>query len=284
MPPNPKSLILNLLLANNGAPLTAADAVGSCALFGIRENSVRVALVRLGSAGMIESAGRGSYRLGPKAAGLAQEVARWRSSESRVCEWSGDWIMVSTGNLGRSDRTALRCRQRALALLGLKELDACLHVRPNNLIGQAPAIRERLRKLGLEADAPVFAATDLAPELDARARSLWHGEALNKAYRQTRQKLELWMANAHGLEPEVAARESYLLGNDAIRQLVFDPLLPAPLVDVTARRAFTEAVVAFDQAGHRIWGEQLPAALQARQAQHLGRSTLSKSHPPATAH
>ncbi|MGC4062998.1 MAG: hypothetical protein QM749_20015 [Aquabacterium sp.] len=68
MSPNPKNLILNLLLAADGMPLIAADAVSSCALFGIRENSVRVALVRLSAAGMVESAGRGAYQLGPQAA------------------------------------------------------------------------------------------------------------------------------------------------------------------------------------------------------------------------
>ncbi|WP_081961450.1 PaaX family transcriptional regulator C-terminal domain-containing protein [Aquabacterium sp. NJ1] len=264
MLPNPKNLILNLLLANDGAPLSAADAVGSCALFGIRENSVRVALVRLGAAGLIASAGRGAYRLGPQAADLAQELSSWRSSESRVCEWHGAWIMVSTGHLGRSDRTALRTRQRALALLGFKELNDALHVRPDNLLGHAPVVRERLRKLGLELDAPVFTATDLTPELDALARTLWQSEALTSAYRQTRQKLQAWLAHADDLEPEVAARESYLLGNEAIRQLVFDPLLPEPLVDTAERRAFTATVLAFDEAGHRIWRERLPAALASR--------------------
>ena len=65
MKPNPRSLILNLLLATEGDPLSARDAISSCALFGIRENSVRVTLVRLASAGLIEAAGRGAYRLGP---------------------------------------------------------------------------------------------------------------------------------------------------------------------------------------------------------------------------
>ncbi len=264
MSPNPKNLILNLLLANDGAPLSAADAVGSCALFGIRENSVRVALVRLGAAGLIASAGRGAYRLGPQAADLAQELSSWRSSESRVCEWHGAWIMASTGHLGRSDRTALRTRQRALALLGFKALNDALHVRPDNLLGHARAVRERLHKLGLELDAPVFTATDLPPELDAHARTLWQSEALTIGYRQTRQKLQAWLTHADELEPEVAARESYLLGNEAIRQLVFDPLLPEPLVDTAERRAFTATVLAFDEAGHRIWRERLPAALASR--------------------
>lgn len=262
MSPTPKSLILNLLLAAGGAPLSASDAVASAQLFGVRENSVRVALVRLNAAGLIESAGRGAYRLGPQAATVAADVSSWRLAESRVCEWSGSWLMVSTAALGRSDRSALRTRERALALAGFRALDEGLHVRPDNLIGHAQAARTRLQQLGLEPHAPVFVATDLAPELDQRARGLWSGARLNQAYTRTRVKLENWLAAADRLDLETAARESYLLGNEAIRQIVFDPMLPAPLVDVEARRAFVECVMGFDTAGHRIWQRLLPSLQQ----------------------
>ena len=107
--------------------------------------------------------------------------------------------------------------------------------------------------------APVFNATDLDAELDARARTLWQGQALTQGYVQTRQKLEQWLSRWHELELDVAARECYLLGNEAIRQLIFDPLLPDPLVDMQARRDFTQCVLAFDQTGHEIWRKLLPS-------------------------
>jgi len=251
--PTPKSLILNLLQAADGHPLSASDAVRAASLFGIRENSVRVALVRLAAAGLLASAGRGAYRLGPQATGMADELSGWRHAESRTCPWNGDWVMVATGDLGRSDRSALRTRQRALALLGLRELTPTLHVRPANLVGGASGLRERLYRLGLEAGTPVFLAQDLGMELEDRARQLWNGQALNQAYQRTHQQLQDWLAQSDPLDLDTAARESYLLGNDAIRQLVFDPLLPEPLVDVQARQAFTATVIAFDQAGHQIW-------------------------------
>ena len=118
---------------------------------------------------------------------------------------------------------------------------------------------ERLHRLGLERAAPVFNATDLDAELDARARTLWQGQALTQGYVQTRQKLEQWLSRWHELELDVAARECYLLGNEAIRQLIFDPLLPDPLVDMQARRDFTQCVLAFDQTGHEIWRKLLPS-------------------------
>lgn len=259
MAPNPKHLILNLLLAAEGEALTAADAINACALFGVRENSVRVALVRLAATGMVEAAGRGSYRLGPQAEGLAGDVAHWRSSEQRVRPWKGDWIAVHLGGLRRSDRVAQRARDRALALLGLRELEPDLFIRPDNLNGGVAGVRERLSKLGLDPHTPVFIAQQFDEAREQQARKLWDGKALTKIYRDTRRKLESWLARADQLEPDVAARESYLVGHEAIRQLVFDPLLPEPLVDVNERRAFADAVLRFDRAGHAIWqGLQSP--------------------------
>jgi phenylacetic acid degradation operon negative regulatory protein len=202
---------------------------------------------------MIEAAGRGAYRLGPNAAELADDVSTWRAAESRVCAWSGAWIVVHCGALGRSDRSALGRRDRALALLGFRELDRGLFVRPDNFTGGVVAVRERLHKLGLDAAAAVFLATAFDAAREARARALWDGRALTQSYRQTRQQLEKWLQHASALEPEVAARESFLLGSSAIRQLVFDPLLPDPLVDTAERRAFVDTVLRFDAAGHVIW-------------------------------
>lgn len=284
LPPlTPKSLILNLLLAGCGEPLSASDAVASAQLFGIRENSVRVALVRLNAAGMIESVGRGAYRLGPQASELADDIASWRHAESRVCDWHGAWLMVSTAALGRSDRAALAVRERALALMGFMPLSEGLHVRPDNLVGHAEAARTRLHKLGLQAQAPVFVASDLNPELDQQARKLWSGEHLNQAYARTGAKLRQWLAHADQLDTETAARESYLLGNEAIRQLVFDPMLPAPLVDVEARRACLDAVVAFDAAGHRIW-QQLLSSLRTPDGSAPQPATTAARRDPRVTH
>ena len=44
-----------------------------------------------------------------------------------------------------------------------------------------------------------------------------------------------------------------LLGGAAIRQIVFDPILPAPLVDPRERRAFVETMCRFDEVGRQIW-------------------------------
>lgn len=255
MPANPstRSLILNLLLATDDRGQTARETIASCALFGLRENNVRVALARLAAEGMVEPAGRAAYRLGPRARALAGDVATWRRAEERVRDWNGGWIVAHVGALGRSNRVALRTRSRALAMLGLRELDRGLHVRPDNLAGGVEDVRGRLQRLGLGAGAAVFLATGFDASREARARRLWDGQALTRSYRATRRRLDQWRVRVRSLDPEAAAREAYLIGNEAIRLLVFDPLLPSPLVDVDERRAFAAAVRQHDDAGRACW-------------------------------
>jgi len=263
MLPTARTLILGLLLASNGEALSVRDFVAAATLFDIRENNVRVALVRLSGEALIEAEGRGSYRLTASAHDFADEVATWRDAEHRVRPWHGAYLAVHSGSLGRSNRGALRRRQRALQMLGFGELERDLYVRPDNLEGGADAVRRRLYTLGLERAANVFVATEFDSDRAAAIRKLWDSKALNAGYRKQRAQLEAWMVKADVLEPDVAARESFLLGRKAIRDVVFDPLLPAPFVDVEARRAFFETVRRFDQRGQAIWRRsqslQLPA-------------------------
>lgn len=248
-----RRLILDLLLAAESEALSARDFISGCRLFDISENSARVALVRLSAEGLIEATERGCYQLSETAHRLADEVAAWRKAEQRLRPWHGGYLAVFCAALGRSNRVALRRRNRALQMLGFGELERGLFVRPDNLKDTVDGVRQRLRALGLEKEAGVFVAQDFDTEHEARIRQLWNGAALSATYKQLRIKLEDWMKRAAKLEIDVAARESYLLGGRAIREVVFDPLLPEPFVDVEARRAFIETVKRFDRFGQEIW-------------------------------
>jgi phenylacetic acid degradation operon negative regulatory protein len=250
---NPKSLILELLLANGEKPLTAREAIHASALFRISESSLRVTLTRLSATGLIEAAGRGAYRLGPAAVELAGDVATWRTLETRLRPWAGGYIVVHSGALGRSDRAALQRRERALQMLGFRVFERGLHIRPDNIEPDIDAVRQRLYRLGLDSEAAVFKASNFDAARESVVHQLWDGGALNRMYMQLNAQLETWLAGADQLALEVATRESFFMGGGAIRQLVFDPLLPEPLVDAAARHAFIQTVHRFDAAGRAIW-------------------------------
>ncbi|MDF1820157.1 MAG: PaaX family transcriptional regulator C-terminal domain-containing protein [Alcanivoracaceae bacterium] len=262
----PRRLILNLMLTDLERPLGIRDAITAGALFGIRESSVRVAMTRLSADGLIAACDRGVYVLGPAARDLAADVSRWRSRLKRLRRWRGTWVAVYCAALGRSDRKALRARERVLALTGFRELDNGLFIRPDNLAGGVAAMRERLYGLGLESAALVAGLHELDADSQARAMGLWPAAQLNRDYRRTRSRLQAWLSQCDALEPEVAAREAFVMGDAAIRQMVFDPLLPDALVDGEARQAFFDTLLAYDEAGQGIWRRLYQHASDHRQA------------------
>jgi hypothetical protein len=186
--PNPRRVVLNLLRVAGGGVLAAPEALKAGALFGISENSMRVTLARLSRAGLVEAAERGLYRLGPAGSAIAADVGGWRDVESRLVPWRGRWVAAATGGLPRSDRRSLRIRTRALSMLGMRELEHGLFLRPDNLSGGVAGVRARLAGLGLEEGAAVFAIDDLDAARQAAAMALWAslGASASPRHRCTR--------------------------------------------------------------------------------------------------
>lgn len=266
-PMTPQSLVLELLLAEGSQPVPVALLLAAAALFDISDNHVRVTLARLTAADMVQSPRRGLYQLGPASQQLATDVAQWRQARQRLRVWDWSWVVVHRAEPMPADKLAQRQHARALQLLGFAPWGPGLHLRPNNLEASLEALRQRLLSLGLHPRSSVFSAQHFSPADHARLQQLWDGAALNAGYRDSRQQLEHWSAQAHALGLQQAARESLVLGGAAIRQLIFDPLLPAPLVDEAARNRFMDTAIAFDTQGRAIW-QRFYASLNIPQRSH----------------
>lgn len=253
MEPTPKSLILDLLstVGRQAAPVRAL--VAAAGLFAIAENSLRVALARLRAEGRIERDARGRYRLGPSAAAVSGQIRSWRRLEQRLLPWTGRWVGVHTAGLSRATPRQRRERARALRYLGFRPAAPGLDLRPDNLVGGVADVRERLGRLGLGPPALVFGLDELDAAEASRVCALWDAEALVRAYRATRARLEESGARLDELPREAAMAESFRLGGAAIRQLVLDPLLPEEIVPGAERRALERAIHAYDALGRRVW-------------------------------
>jgi phenylacetic acid degradation operon negative regulatory protein len=245
--------VLELLSAAAPHPAPASALIEACALLDITDNNVRVALARLTASGVLVASSRGEYKLGPGTAPLTEQVTGWRDVERRVRRWDGGWVCVHTGALSRTDRVALRRRDRAFRLLGIREVVRGLEARPDNLEGGALAVSERLSALGLEKDAIVFRASGFDAEREARLHSLWDGRVLDEGYRSMSARMHRWLEKEPSLPRDVAARESYVIGREVLRAILFDPLLPEPLVDVEERHLMIVRARAFDRVGRKIW-------------------------------
>lgn len=248
----PKHLVLNLLSVAE-EPLTSQQFVRVGELFDITANNIRVTLARLSADKLIETCGRGQYQLGEHSRELAQNLAGWRSLEKSLVPWSGDWIGVFVATLGRADRTALRRRSRVLRLVGFEEFKQGLLVRPNNLEGGVARARERLYNLGLEQEAMVFRLGDLEQTEQKAAMELWDTNALEQQYTEGLREMESWMVRADELTPDVAARETFLIGDRILHHIVFDPLLPTEMINTQARARYIDTMARFDEVGKVHW-------------------------------
>ncbi|MEM7437231.1 MAG: PaaX family transcriptional regulator [Myxococcota bacterium] len=227
--------------------------IDSCAIFGFTANTVRVTLVKMRADGAVVSEERGNYQLGPRSRELSHRVMGWRDVANRTVDWDQSWVAVYVGHLPRSDRSALGRRKRALRLLGLRELEDGLFVRPNNLIGGVTEVRASLGRLGAEPNAVCSRIDELSSHDDTRARNLWDMVATIRGYQELREQLEASF-RARADQPLVeAVREAFLLGREVIRSVTLDPLLPPEMCPTNERDQLVQAMREYDETGRELW-------------------------------
>ena len=278
--PTAKSLTLDLLSTLRGGSMPVSALVAAAELFGIAENSVRVAVARLLAARVIARDERGRYRLGRAAEPVERQVRGWRRLEDQTRRWDGGWVAVHLGELPVPKKQARARRERALRMLGFEALAPGLRLRPDNLRGGLPRLREQLHGLGLEAGAIAARMSRLDPADDARARGLWNVTALCEGYAASLRDLRESEASLPSLTEAEAMVESFMLGGRVLRQLVLDPLLPEPIVPVAERDALVHTMRAYDRIGRRSWA----AFMEAHGAPHVEAPAHGSSDGTALLH
>jgi phenylacetic acid degradation operon negative regulatory protein len=253
MLPSARSLILDLLstLRRGSMPVRALIDAGS--LFSFSENNVRVNLARLRRTGLVERDERGRYRLGTAAAAVDDHVTSWRRAPARLREWAGSWVAVHGGRSAAERRT----RGDARSMLGFRELEPGLAVRPDNLTGGVAELRSALERLRPGEDFTIFGVRELDARRDRAARALWDGAALERDYATLQSDLEASERELSALDRDAAMVRSFLVGGAAIRCVALDPLLPPPIVARGALSQLVGTLRSYDAAGRACWADFL---------------------------
>lgn len=263
--PIAKDFLLKLLSVVHHDVLDITAAIQAGAVFDISPNNIRVAINRLQSSGLIEPITRGAYQLSIQGSVLRDEVSSWRTVENLTQPWDGGWIAALTTTMNKSNRTVLRNSQRAFALVGMQELHAGLYIRPNNLQNGLSHIQKKLLSLQCDPNILVFNAQNFDELYTQKATQLWDTVQMQKNYLEQIHILNESLNNIKAMQLKDAARETYLLGDHAIKKMIFDPLLPTPLISVESRIQFRQALIEYDKAGHQVWN----ALLQGQDTVHF---------------
>lgn len=237
-----KTLVMGLLSASREGALPVRVMNKGAEIFGISSNSLRVALTRLVAKGALTTIGRGEYGLSEAARRRNLRVVSWRDAEKMLRPWSGHWVAVVAARPGP-----------ALATLGYQPLRPALWLRPDNLVGGVAEARQRLMDFGLGSGAVVGQLSELADAEAGEAAVLWDPVQLADEHRALRLRLQQTSALLRQLPVEEAARTTFTLGGEAIRQIILDPHLPRELDDGEERRSLVKCMFAFDREGRAVW-------------------------------
>ena len=251
--PTLKRLILSLLSAPGFETIEVGHLVQWGQLFGIEATATRVAVGRLVKQGFITAVGRGTYTIGPQGSLMAQTASHWLKLEDRVGSWAGGWIAVHTSHLGRTNKTALRARERAFRLNGFAELVTGLWCRPDNLVQTLDLIRHQLIVLGLEPEAVVMQVGVFPGVESEQLYALWPREQLETGYRDYIAALSASEKRIKEMSIPEAARETFLIGEAVIRRINADPFLPAQMVDARSRHTLITQMVQYERLGRSVW-------------------------------
>jgi phenylacetic acid degradation operon negative regulatory protein len=69
--------------------------------------------------------------------------------------------------------------------------------------------------------------------------------------------LEQSARRLHRMSQDAALVETLSVGRSVIRDIVLDPFLPEELVDVTARQAMIQGMIAYDEIANKMWQDFL---------------------------
>jgi phenylacetic acid degradation operon negative regulatory protein len=159
---------------------------------------------------------------------------------------------VLTAGLSRGSSAAVARRERALDLSGFREFRHGLWLRPDNLAGGRVVVATHLRLLGLDE-----AADTLEVRLDgaqvAELEPGWNVAGDHARARALTERIHRFLARGQRQSRRARAAESYWLGDEVLRFLARDPLLPRSMADPEPRARLAEAMAALDEQGFALW-------------------------------
>lgn len=216
-----RSVVLSVMLGAHPAWATSAELLQLTSDFGIREQTLRVALTRMVAAGDLVRSDDG-YRLSDRL--LNRQRRQDNALYPRTRDWDGGWITLVITAVGMDARARATLRN-TLQSRRFGELREGVWLRPDNLEDELPVeIAERVRVLHARDDDPV--------EL---ARRLWD--------------LAAWAATGQRRLDEMSAARDipgrFRAAAAIVRHLLTDPVLPKELLPARwpgadLRQAYTD--------------------------------------------
>jgi phenylacetic acid degradation operon negative regulatory protein len=250
-----KDLILNLFRTSPSSRWPVRILIDVAQLFDISANSIRVTLSRLRSDDLIEQDLRGHYRLNWKYDPVRDWIDSWSKGETRTISWNDQWLIVVPST--HLPAKTLRALDKACFRLGFRAFRNGFWVRPDNLAMPVIKMTELIEAMSGTSEFIISKLTETYVDGEAQSfASLWKLRELEEMYRRETNRLKGSVKDLDRAAEDIALRESFLIGGDAIRRLALDPLLPPELIDVAARSSYTDCAREYVAKYNKRWQDR----------------------------
>jgi len=269
----PKNIITDILRIVGSSGLSNKVMLEVGALFGCKQNAMRVATSRLTSSATIEKIQHidankkviSHYRLSAATDPLTLFIEEWRLGKKRCKPWKpGHWLLCHLSK--NPNRTERAQSLRALSLLGFRQGPDKLWIRPDNLKKTFTRIDQQLQQFGLEANATLMTVSQLQEGINEQWQTLWANTENGESYRQHYVKITDHLISSQAmlksLAPVDAMTESFRLGGNVIDLLIKDPLLPEQIENPEAHESLCRAMGEYDNIARVIWQKRINAIVR----------------------
>lgn len=252
----PANIILDLLRTYADRGTSVRNIMATGAMFGCTENQMRVNLSRLAARQMIENFSRGCYRLKGATDPLNEFIEDWRLGEARVRPWQNTWLLAFAAADPAAALPAANDRRHwALNSHGFRAVAPHCWIRPDNLALSHDDLEQRLQQLGMGAATAIASNAHINPQWQSQWRAQFSSQDLLQRYQQVLAALTQSLQGLRKLPRPAAMKETFHLGGQAIQLLAKDPLLPAEMLDTSARAALWQLMLDYDRLGRDIWAD-----------------------------
>lgn len=251
-----QTVALAFLGASRGRALSAPTLVAGAEILGVSGNATRLALSRLKARGDLHLAGRGRYVLSPLRRNAIAHVRSFKTGFAERVKWKGGFLGVLTGDLPRGNASRVARTERALDLSGFRAFRHGMWVRPDNLAGGRVVVSTHLLRLGLDEGAETVELHLDATQLRTLERA-WDIAGDEAKARALTERVLKFLAGSQKLSRRAAAAESFWLGDEVLRFLARDPLLPETMADPEPRKRLADAMATLDEQGFALWASIL---------------------------
>lgn len=253
--PSSSELILDILGMLHGASMSPAQAELAGKAFGYSAATMRATLSRLRSKEKLLTPQKGIYVLANEPTPQWQFSRSWRAHIAEPMPWNGHWILASWADNTSLSRNETLTREAQLSRYGFKKWRPQLFVRPDNLDGSIPAMRQRLARWPGTAQITLSQMSEAEAELETQLFSLWAEPSAD--YQSLERMLKGSRHRIQDKADATTAAEVLSLGRLAIKSLLRDPRLPKPLKQLEALVALGKEAQAYEQFGMTIWNRYL---------------------------